>query len=149
MEITITKKSRYKGLKGKFWDVFSDFIRLRDFLKYGTCVACGKKVSSYKELQGGHYAPAGNCGFYLLFHEDNVSGECSGCNGFDSGHLVWYRENLIRRIGMERYQHIIDEYDASRFKGKTTKAWNDREYAIKIEEYKAKIKELCGNAIDI
>lgn len=142
MEITITKKGRYSGLKGKFWDVFSDYIRLRDFLKYGTCITCGKKVSSYKELQGGHYAPAGNCGFYLLFHEDNVNGECGGCNAFDSGHLVWYGKNLKNRIGEERYNHVISEYDASRFKGKTTKQWNKREFEAKILEYKNKIKEL-------
>lgn len=142
MEIKITRKGRYKGIKGKFWDVFAEYTRVRDFYKYGTCISCGRKVSSYKDLQAGHFMAAGNCGFALLFDELNVNGECGGCNGFDLNHHVGYRKNLDIRYGEGAAKSLEDRYEDAHFRGKTTKAWNNREYEAKILEYKEKIKLL-------
>lgn len=133
---------RYKGIKGKMWKVFSDFIRARDFKKYkGQCIACGRIVS-YAQLQAGHYAPAGNCGFALLFDETNVNGECSTCNGFDKGHLIGYKNRLIERYGFPRVEELETKYNDSHFKGVTTKNWTTKEYEAKILEYKEKLKLL-------
>ncbi len=132
---------RYKGLKGKFWEVFAKYIRLRDYQKYGSCITCGQR-KSYEELQAGHFAPAGNCGFSLLFDEANVHGECGYDNAFNSGHLIQYKTNLARRYGNEFVQRIEERYNDSRYRGKTTKEWSKKEYEAKIAEYKTKLAEL-------
>lgn len=132
---------RYKGIKGKLWKVFSEFIRKRDHQKYGSCITCGKS-KAYEELQAGHYAPAGNCGFALLFDERNVHGECNYDNAFNAGHLIQYRTNLERRYGRDFVQDIEERYNDSRYRGKTTKEWDKKTYETKILYYKEKIKEL-------
>lgn len=132
---------RYKGIKGKLWAVFSKYIRLRDAKKYGTCVTCGKR-KTYEELQAGHYLAAGNCGFGLLFDEENVNGECSGDNGFNSNHQVDYRRNLISRIGLENVEKLEKRYRDSHYGGKTTKEWTKKEYEEKIKLYTGKLAEL-------
>jgi len=133
--------ARYKGIKGKFWTIFSQYIRKRDYKKYGTCITCGQK-KDYSELQAGHYAPAGNCGFALLFSENNVHGECAYDNGFNSGHLIQYRRGLVLRYGQKFVVRLEDQYNDSRYKGKTTKEWSKKEYQDKIEEYKIKLHAL-------
>lgn len=133
---------RYKGIKGKFWAVFSEYIRKRDFKKYGTCITCGKHFTDWRESQAGHFAPAGNCGFALLFDERNVNAECSYDNAFNSGHLIQYKTNLIKRYGKKFMDKLEDDYNASRYRGKTTKEWSKKEYEAKIEEYKEKITML-------
>ena len=133
---------RYKGIKGKFYAIFSEFIRKRDFKKYkGQCIACGK-TKLYSEIQCGHFCPASNCGFSLLFDEENCNGECAGCNAFDEGHLIRYRQNLITRIGEEKVKDLERRYDDHRYKGKTMKQWTKREYEAKILEYKEKLCKL-------
>jgi hypothetical protein len=69
-------RERYKGLKGKYWTLLSEYIRRRDFQRYGTCISCGKAVSDWREFDAGHFIPAGSGGFSLLFDERNLNGEC-------------------------------------------------------------------------
>lgn len=140
--IKVTRKGRYKGPKSRFWDYFSDFIRLRDYIKYGRCISCGKRVRSYKELQAGHYMAAANCGFSLIFDEVNVNGECSYCNGFDPNHQVGYRTNLNIRYGAGTAEALEERYRDSHYKGKIMKEWSKQEYITKTEEYKKKIEAL-------
>jgi hypothetical protein len=79
--------------------VFNAFIRRRDEGK--PCISCGQ----FKPLQAGHfYAVKGYDG--LRYDEDNVAGECSGCNCFDESHLIGYAENLLIRIGPERFDAL-------------------------------------------
>lgn len=133
---------RYKGIKGRMWKVFSDYIRGRDFKKYnGQCISCGK-ITQYDQFQAGHFAPAGNCGFALLFDETNVNGECNTCNGFDKGHLIGYKNRLLQRYGKKTVEALEKKYGDSHFKGVTTKNWTKKEYEAKIIEYKEKIKNL-------
>lgn len=133
---------RYKGIKGKVWKAFSDYIRLRDFKKYnGECITCGKRTD-YSQLQAGHFLAAGNCGFGLLFDEENVNGECAGDNAFNKNHQVDYRRNLIRRIGEANVLRLEERYRDSHYRGKTTKEWSPKEYEAKLVEYKQKIAAL-------
>lgn len=133
---------RYKGIKGKFWDVFSKYIRERDTKKYGKCIVCKRPVSICGPLQAGHFAPAGNCGFALLFDELNVNGECSYDNAFNRGHLIQYKTNLIERYGEQKVKELEEKYNDSRYRGKITKEWSKKEYEAKILEYKEKLKQL-------
>ena len=132
---------RYRGIKGRLWDVFAKFIRLRDSKKYHACITCNQK-KSYEELQAGHYLAAGNCGFGLLFDEENVNGECSYDNGFNPNHQHEYRINLVKRIGLEKVRMLEQRYKDSHYGGKITKEFTKKEYEAKIAYYKEKIKSL-------
>ena len=133
---------RYKGIKGKFWAIFSEYIRKRDVLKYGTCISCGRRFGDWTNAQAGHYAPAGNCGFALLFSEDNVHAECPYDNAFNSGHLINYKNNLEKRYGKAWLEDLEDRYNASRYRGVSTKVWSNKQYEEKIKEYEEKIRGL-------
>jgi hypothetical protein len=68
---------RYRGIKGKYWALFSLYIRRRDFERFGTCISCGKTVSHYTEFDAGHFISAGNGGF-LFFLMSEMSTASAG-----------------------------------------------------------------------
>ncbi len=131
---------RYKGRKGIYWHLVSQYIRKRDFYKYGTCISCGKKFDKWEQSQAGHYAPAGNCGFALLFDERNINGECAACNNpvFSSGKLIPYRANLVKRYGERHVKKLDKEYSEK----VTMKEWSQGEYDKEIKKLIRKIKKL-------
>lgn len=131
-------KPRYKGRKGIYWYVLSLYTRKRDFKLYGRCISCNKEVESYQDFDAGHYAPAGNCGFALLFHRRNINGECKGCNAFDSGHLIGYEKNLTDRYGEEAVADLKQMY-LDRHKN-IMKEWSQVEYDIEIKELLEELK---------
>lgn len=119
-------------LKNKLQDIFNEFIRLRDAGQ--PCISCGE----IKILQAGHYfAVKGHDS--LRFDEDNVHGECAGCNCFDESHLIGYGVHLRAKIGEERYNALCEraaEYKRNGYK------WSRSELLEKIEYYQQKVKEL-------
>ena len=107
---------------------FNKFIRKRD--QDQPCISCGK----YTTLQAGHFYSAGNHPS-LKFNEDNVHGQCKRCNYFLSGNLLPYRDNLILKIGQERFNKITLTTQMSKKYGFK---W-DRFYLLDvIEKYKNK-----------
>lgn len=82
--------------------VFSRYIRLRDAMPNGyfICISCGR-VKPLDQGDAGHYYSRRHMA--TRFDEDNVNCECRFCNRFSSDHLVGYRENLIRKIGVQRF----------------------------------------------
>ena len=131
---------RYEGRKGIYWAVFSEWVRKRDHQKYGTCISCGKKFGVWNDAQAGHYAPAGNCGFALLFDPRNVNAECPACNNpvFSSGKLIPYRANLVKRYG-ERWVKKLDKDYAEQ---KVMKVWTQNEFDKEIRKLQRKIKKI-------
>jgi len=119
-------------LKAECQKVFNEYIRKRD--EGLTCISCGE----YKLLQAGHYFPVqGYDG--LRFNENNVNGECAGCNCFDDAHLIFYGENLLERIGGTKFALLnaaAKEYKQYGYK------WTRSELIEKIEYYKQKLKLL-------
>ena len=119
-------------LKAECQKVFNEYIRKRD--EGLTCISCGE----YKLLQAGHYFPVqGYDG--LRFNENNVNGECAGCNCFDDAHLIFYGENLLERIGRLEFDLLnaaAREYKQYGYK------WTRSELIEKIEYYKQKLKLL-------
>lgn len=108
--------------------VFNSFIRSRDSTDgYFTCISCGKTLPVEK-MNAGHYVPVGSCSF-LRFHEWNTSGECQGCNCFNSFHLVDYRKNLINKIGLENVEWLEENR-------RTEKRWSRSELEEIIFKYK-------------
>jgi hypothetical protein len=117
-----TKKDYIKILQ----IVFNKYIRKRDEKK--GCISCSTKVA--EEFHAGHYIPTTYQ--YLRFNEYNVHKQCSKCNTHLRGNQVAYRENLIKKIGLERV--LILEAD------------RHKEFNLSIEDLKyliIKYKELA------
>lgn len=124
------KKKSLPKLKAELQIIFNSYIRERD--KEKPCISCGQ----FKTLQAGHFFPV-NGYDSLRFNEDNVHGECAGCNCFDEGHLINYHENLIARIGKERVEQLKSmarDYKMNGYK------WTRSELEAMIERYKNKLK---------
>ena len=135
--------SRYTGPKGTYWKHFAKAIRERDLHKYGTCISCGSKLVEGK-FDAGHYVPASNCGFALLFDPKNVHGECKGCNGFDEFHLVGYRKGLLERYGQEFVEDLEKRRDDARFKGIITKQWTPKQFKEESKKMRENGQELVA-----
>lgn len=76
--------------------IFHKWIRKRDGAK---CISCGQVVKA-EYIQAGHYRPSTYS--TLKFNEYNVNSECERCNCHDSNHLIGYRENLVKKIGLDQ-----------------------------------------------
>ena len=85
--------------KVKVQEKCNEYIRLRDAGK--PCISCGKVAT----LQAGHYWPVGGYDG-LRFDELNINGECAYCNAWDKAHLIGYRKNLIKKIGLESVEAL-------------------------------------------
>ena len=109
--------------------VFNKFIRLRD--AGNVCISCQKKP--LKE-NAGHFYNANNH-WSVRFDERNVHLQCEHCNTYLSGNLIYYRENLLKKIGIEEFENLSVEAT------KTRKFTIDELKEI-ISIYKKKIKEL-------
>lgn len=108
--------------------VFNKYIRERD--KGNKCISCGKKP--LKE-NAGHFYNANNH-WNVRFDEYNVHLQCEHCNTFLSGNLINYRENLIKKIGAEEYDKLVD-------RAKVTRKFTVEELKEIINIYKNKLKK--------
>lgn len=103
--------------------IFNAWIRKRDELE--PCIACGKHCEDY---DAGHYVPVSKSSF-LRFEEWNCNKECKGCNAFDSFHLIGYRKNLIKKIGLAGVEWLEQRRHQ-------VKKWTREELNEIIEKYK-------------
>jgi MinD superfamily P-loop ATPase len=126
------KQKSVAKLKQDVQKIFNEFIRLRD--KDKPCISCGQN----KELQAGHFF---SVRMYdaLRFDEDNCHGECAYCNCFDDNHLIFYHDNLLNKIGEERFNALYKR--AENYK-KYGYKWTRSELIELKEKYQQKIKEL-------
>ncbi len=124
---TTKKKSGEPNYVDDMDTVFQFYVRLRDAMPGGMtrCISCGK-IKPFDKMQGGHF----HSRRYMStrWNEDNVNSECSGCNGYDGDHLLGYRENLIRKIGMTRYKLLEATYLQD-------KKWNHFEIVLLVKHY--------------
>ena len=132
-----SSKKRKKGktdLVKRLDKVFALYIRLRDCMPngFGRCISCGK-IKPYRELDCGHFF--GRSNMATRFDEDNCSAECQGCNRVSSDHLIYYQENLIRKIGVARFSTL-------RERAHSIKKWDDDELAKMITHYTNEVKRL-------
>ena len=128
----MAKKKKVKSLpklKAELQLIFNSYIRKRD--EGQPCISCGQ----VKPLQAGHYFPTqGYDG--LRFNEFNVNGECAGCNCFDESHLIGYGIRLNEKIGLDKYNALVER--ASDYKINGYK-WSRTELIELIEVYKRKL----------
>ena len=111
---------------------------MRDAYKWGRCISCNQP-KMFSELQAGHFAPARDCGFSLLFDPMNVHGECGGCNAYDEAHLWGYEKNLDNRYGADTAKALRVRYEMRN--SVITKEWVHNQYRPKIEDIKKQYYE--------
>lgn len=132
-----TKRKKRDGkqdLVKKLDKVFALYIRLRDCMPngMGKCISCGK-IKPYRELDCGHFF--GRTNMATRFDEDNCNAECQGCNRASSDHLIYYQENLIKKIGVSRFSTL-------RERAHSIKKWDNEELLEKINYYTNEVKRL-------
>ena len=99
---------RYKKVKGKSWRVLSDYVRMRDFILYGKCIASGKTIMDWRSVDAGHYESMGGNGVLCGFSDINVHAQAKDSNGWGGmAEGARYKEGLILRYGNE----ILDEIE--------------------------------------
>ena len=114
--------------------VFSKYIRLRDAMPSGMfrCISCGK-IKPIEQADCGHFHSRTHMS--TRFDEDNCHAECRYCNRFSADHLIGYRENLIRKIGEQRFL-LLD------VKAHETRKWSHFELEQLAKYYKALVEKL-------
>lgn len=133
----ITIKSSLPLLKARCQVLFNEYIRNRDITgcSHFKCISCGQ-IKPKRLANAGHYY---NIGHYdgLRFDEDNCHVQCIYCNKFLHGNLLQYRDNLLFKIGAERFEKL--RIKALSYK-RTGSRFSRFELKLKIDELKAKIK---------
>lgn len=136
-EWAIEKKERVDRLKTTSdWiqllqPIFNRYIVLRD--KADCCISC--RTTKNVQYCASHYFNTKTFG-NLRFHEDNVHRACNRyCNGEMSGNLIPYREHLINKIGIERFDALVELSNVPRH-------YTIPEIKEMIALYRSKIKEL-------
>lgn len=109
--------------------VFNKYIRLRD--AGNVCISCNKKPL---KTNAGHFYNANNH-WSVRFDERNVHLQCEHCNTYLSGNLIYYRENLLQKIGIEEFENLSAE-------AMKTRKFTIEELKEIISTYKKKCKEL-------
>jgi len=128
----MAKQKTLGKVKQDVQKVVNEYVRKRDEGK--PCISCGE----YKPLQCGHFfAVSTHQG--LRYEEDNLAGECLACNYYNESHLIKYRDNLLERIGEERFKALYEK--AEHYKKHGYKFTREELAEIKKKYYK-KIKEL-------
>ena len=108
--------------------VFNQWVRLRD--KGLNCISCNKPP---KKENAGHYRSVGSSP-NLRFEPLNVHLQCEYCNTYQHGNLIPYRQNLIKKIGIESVEWLESNHEP--------KHYSKPDLIIMKENYKEKIRKL-------
>lgn len=122
------------GLVRKLDDIFSRYIRLRDAMPSGyvRCISCGR-IKKFSDMDCGHYHSRRHMA--TRWDEDNCNAQCRYCNRFLADQLVGYRDGLIKKIGIQRFELL-------NVKAHQTKKWSEYELNVLIGYYREKVREL-------
>lgn len=135
------KKSPRIKAKEKAWNIFSQYIRLRDAIKTtGTkthckCCTCNKIYPAFGIgcLQAGHYIPGRRES--NLFDEIGCHGQCYNCNHTLKGNWVPYQKFIIEKYGQIENDRLIRQNNIILQR-------TEQDYLDLIELYKSKYKKL-------
>ena len=79
----------------KYWKVVSDYVRIRDYFLYATCISCSRRFSSWQEGQAGHYKAWGSCRGYSKYDTKNIFLQCTICNSSGSVQFVSKKDSNV------------------------------------------------------
>lgn len=83
------------------------YVRQRDQINERgdfRCISCGQ-IKPKSQCNAGHFFSRGNFAS-VRFDLDNIHNQCIRCNMHLHGNLIPYRENLIKKIGVERFAQL-------------------------------------------
>jgi hypothetical protein len=101
-------KSTLKELAQK---LVNQYVRLRDL--NSPCISCGY-IGNGRKWNAGHFKPQGN-NQQLRYYTLNIFIQCEQCNSFKSGNLVPYRENLIKKIGLNKVEWLESNHETKKY----------------------------------
>lgn len=133
--INKAKKNNLKTRKEAAKTACHNYIRARDSGK--GCACCGEPLG--EDFQAGHFLESGN-NPKIRYDEDNINGQKLQCNYFKGGDSGEYKERLIKKIGIERVNRLLN------LKGGTVKRTSDDYRAIE-KYYKDKLKDIINELI--
>ena len=84
----------------RLWKLTSDYVRIRDFYKYGRCVATGEHFSEWKgaNVQAGHLKNYATCNGLYKFDVRNIHAQSSRSNRFPTyDDHINFRKEVARR----------------------------------------------------
>lgn len=92
------KRQGVASLKKKADKFFSLYVRYRDSDQDGLvqCITCSVR-KPVKEMQAGHFVSRTKG--VLRYDEQNVNGQCVGCNMFKQGEQFIYGKNIDKKYG--------------------------------------------------
>lgn len=131
------KKPRSTNYVADMDRVFQYYIRLRDAMPggYTRCISCGK-IKPFDQMQAGHFFSRSH--FSTRWDEDNVNSECTWDNCWNGEHLLTYKENLIRKIGMQRFNML-------EIRCKQTRNWSNFEIVAMVRHYGKLIMQISSS----
>jgi len=96
-------------LQKRLWHLVSDYVRIRDWHKYKTCIATGKRIEHWQDGQAGHFISYSCCNGMFKFDERNIHMQSAKSNcwgGFSEG--AYYEKELI-------FRHNINLADMNKY----------------------------------
>jgi len=130
------KKLKKKDIKECLWLWFGKlYIRLRDTDKdwYWKCISSWKKLY-WTEWQAWHFIPNWSCQ-YLTWNEININLQSFGDNVMKHWNILWYEDNLIKKIWKEKVEQLKQDKDK-------IKKWKEYELIEMIQIYRGKVEEI-------
>lgn len=84
----------------RLWRLVSDYVRIRDWYKYKSCVATHRSIEHWKEGQAGHFKPYSICNAEYKFNPENIHLQSANSNHLSSQEDGYnFGEELKRRYG--------------------------------------------------
>lgn len=116
----------------KAWKVVSDYVRERDFIKYGgKCVSCFRRLDRWQDGQAAHFKPWSTSNGLFKYELLNIHLSCPICNygsGADVGFA--YGEELKRRYG-DDIVYVLSDLNA-KHRGNKIEEWELVEMVAKL-----------------
>ena len=87
----------------RLWKLTSDYVRIRDFHKYGCCAATGKQFETWKgpACQAGHLKPYSTCNGLFKFDVRNIHAQHGNSNKFGNYDDFRNFEKEVKRRGYD------------------------------------------------
>lgn len=122
----------------RLWRLVADYVKIRDFHKYGYCAATGKKFESWQgsAVHAGHLKPYSNCNALFKFDARNIHAQDGYSNKYGNYDDFRNFEAEVKRRG---YDWDLFEYENNQAIGTPLR---DKEVEIQMLVILGKIKEL-------